>query len=218
MSTAADRPSRIIPGLAYGLDLLGVAVFAISGALAGMQRGLDLFGVGVLAASAGVGGGTLRDLLLNRQPIFWMKDPKYLYAIILATSAAVLAQRHLPITTEGWLVADALGLALCALSGAQIAQTARYPWIVIILLGTVSGTAGGVMRDVLSGVVPLLLRRDIYATAAIAGICGYLILQRLGLKRSYAFVTGIFLVMAIRLIAIAYGWQLPAFTKQIGLQ
>lgn len=212
-----DRRSRIIPALAYGLDLLGVIVFAVSGALAGMQRGLDLFGIAVLAASAGVGGGTLRDLLLNRHPIFWMKDPMYLYAILAATAASVLAQRHLPITTEAWLVADALGLGLCALSGAQIAETARYPWIVIVLLGTVSGTAGGVMRDVLSGVVPVLLRRDIYATAAVAGILLYLILQRLGLNRSYAFVIGIVSVMAFRLTAIAFGWQLPSFTTALGL-
>jgi uncharacterized membrane protein YeiH len=216
LNAKAHRPSRIIPALLYGLDLLGVSVFAVSGALAGIQRGLDLFGIGVLAAAAGVGGGTLRDLLLNRHPIFWMKDPKYLYAIVAATTASILAQRHLPITTEAWLVADALGLGLCALTGAQIAEAARYPWVVIVLLGTISGAAGGVMRDVLSGVVPLLLRRDIYATAAIAGICCYLILQQTGMKRSYAFMTGIASVVAIRLLAIAMAWQLPTFTKPVG--
>lgn len=198
--------------LAYGLDLLGVAVFAISGALAGIHRGLDLFGVAVLAVAAGVGGGTLRDLLLNRYPVFWIRDAKYLYVILAATALAVVGQSYLPNVASALLVADAFGLALCAITGARITQAAGYPAIVIVLLGTMSGVAGGVIRDVLSGVVPLLLRRDIYATAAIAGICVYLLAQASGIKRVWVMLIGIVAVLVIRLAAISLAWQLPVFT------
>jgi uncharacterized membrane protein YeiH len=114
------------------------------------------------------------------------------------------------------LVADAFGLGLFALSGAQIAEADRHAWIVVVLMGTMTGVAGGVVRDLLSGVVPLLLRSDIYATAAIAGICLYLLMQALGLKRFWAFILGVVSVVAIRLLAIAFGWQLPVFTPPAG--
>jgi len=204
------------PRLDYLLDLLGVAVFAISGALAGAHRGLDLFGIAVLAAVTAIGGGTLRDVLLNRHPVFWLSDPKYLYVILAAVAVTLLGQSYLPNLQTALLVADAFGLGLFALSGAQIAEADRHSWIVVILMGTMTGVAGGVVRDLLSGVVPLLLRRDIYATAAIAGICLYLLAQALGLKRFWAFILGIVSVVAIRLLAIAFAWQLPVFAPPIG--
>jgi uncharacterized membrane protein YeiH len=198
-----------VTALAYFLDLSGVAVFGISGALAGLHRGLDLFGVTVLAAVAGVGGGTARDLLLNRHPVFWIKDPRYLYTILFATVVTLATQRYLPSVQNALLVADAFGLGLCALSGARIAETAEQPWLVIVLMGTMSGVTGGVVRDLLSGVVPVLLRRDIYATAAIGGICTYLLLQLAGLKQSWAFLAGIAGVVGVRLLALHFQWQLP---------
>ena len=208
---ASPVRSTIIPALGFALDLLGVAVFAVSGALAGIHRGLDLFGVAVLAAVTGIGGGTLRDLLLNRHPVFWIKDPRYLYTILAAAAISVLGQRYLPSVQTALLIADAFGLGLCALSGARITEDRGYSWIIVVLLGTMSGVAGGVIRDLLSGVVPLLLRRDIYATAAIAGICAYLLLQTMRLKRPWPFLIGIIAVVAVRLLAIAFAWQLPSF-------
>jgi uncharacterized membrane protein YeiH len=205
-------PPDRISQLNYLLDLLGVAVFAISGALAGAHRGLDLFGIAVLAAVTAIGGGTLRDVLLNRHPVFWLKDPKYLYVILVAVAVTVLGQGYLPNLQTPLLVADALGLGLFALSGAQIAEDSRHSWIVVILMGTMTGVAGGVVRDLLSGVVPLLLRRDIYATAAIAGISLYLVMRLAGIKRSWAFIIGMVSVVALRLFAIALGWQLPVFS------
>lgn len=195
--------------LLYVLDLLGVAVFAVSGALAGAQRGLDLFGMTVLAAVTAIGGGTLRDLVLNRHPVFWVRDARYLYVILAATLVAILGKDFLPSLQIGLLLADAVGLGLFALSGAQIAEDDGYPFLVVILMGTMTGVAGGVIRDVLSGVVPLLLRRDIYATAAIAGICAYLLLQLAGLRRSWAFIGGIASVVILRMLAITLHWQLP---------
>ncbi|MCU7373694.1 trimeric intracellular cation channel family protein [Paucibacter sp. O1-1] len=195
----------------YLLDLLGVAVFAVSGALAAGHLGLDPVGVIVFAALTAVGGGTLRDLLLGRHPIFWMSDVRYLYVIAAAALATTLWVRWFVVPMQSLLVADALGLALFALCGAQLAEARRLRGIVIVLLGTMTGVGGGVLRDVLSGQVPLLLRKDIYASAAIAGIVAYLLLQRLGLPRPWAFGIGLAAVAGIRLGALAWGWQLPAF-------
>jgi uncharacterized membrane protein YeiH len=195
-----------ITRLLYVLDLVGVAVFAISGALAGIHRGLDLFGVAVLAAVTAIGGGTVRDVTLNRHPVFWVQDPNYLYVILLATLGVVLAESEVSSLETGLLVADAVGLGLFALSGAQIVEKDNHAWIVVILMGTMTG---GVIRDLLSGVVPLLLRRDIYATAAIGGITLYLILQRIGVTRPQAFVVGLASTVTLRLLAIAFHWQLP---------
>lgn len=197
--------------LLYLLDLLGVAVFAVSGALAGVRRGLDLFGITVLAAVTAVGGGTVRDVLLGRHPVFWIKNPVYLYVILASTAVAVTAQNFLPNVETPLLIADALGLGLFALSGAESVEADGHAWIVIILLGTMTGVAGGVVRDILSGVVPLLLRRDIYATAAIAGILLYLVMQLAGMKRRWAFVIAILAIVTVRLLAIRYNWQLPVY-------
>jgi uncharacterized membrane protein YeiH len=195
----------------YVLDLVGVAVFAVSGALAAGRVGLDLVGVVVLAALTAIGGGTLRDLLLNRHPIFWVADPKYLIVIGAAALLTVSSVRILAPPRDALLVADAFGLALFALSGARIAEAARLSPIIVVLMGTLSGVAGGVLRDVLSGEIPLLLRRDIYATAAVAGISLYLALQALGVPRRWAFGGGLAVVAALRLLAILWDWQLPVF-------
>ena len=209
-SFSANLPR--IPALLYVLDLSGVAIFAISGALAGVHRGLDLFGIAVVAAVTAIGGGTLRDLVLNRHPAFWVNDPRYLYVILAATVAAVVGEGYLPSLDSGLLVADAIGLGLFALSGAQIGEVERRSWIVIVLMGTMTGVAGGVIRDLLCGVIPVLLRRDIYASAAIAGIVLYLLLQLAGVRRPWAFIIGILSVVTLRLLARALDWQLPVIS------
>lgn len=195
----------------YILDLVGVAVFAISGVLAARDRGLDLLGITVIAAITAIGGGTLRDLLLNRHPIFWITDIWYLTVIIVSTLLTVAYARVRPPPGKALLVADAMGLALFALSGAQVAEAAQYPAIIVVLMGTMTGAAGGVLRDVITAQVPLILRRDIYATAAIVGIALYLLLQLLGLQRPLAFGVGMAIVIILRLLAIRWSLQLPVF-------
>jgi uncharacterized membrane protein YeiH len=195
----------------YSLDLVGVAVFAVSGVLAARDRGLDLLGVIVIAAITAIGGGTLRDLLLNRYPIFWITDAQYLTVIIASALLTVAYVRVRPPPGKALLVADAVGLALFALSGAQLAEAAQCPAIIVVLMGTMTGVAGGVLRDVITAQVPLILRRDIYATAAIVGVALYLLLQALGLQRSAAFGVGMAMVIALRLLAIHWGLQLPIF-------
>jgi uncharacterized membrane protein YeiH len=201
-----------MPRWLFLLDLLGVAVFAISGALAAGRAGLDLFGVLILAGLPAIGGGTLRDLLLNRHPLFWIADPRYLLVIALSAAATIVYARYLPVPDGALRVADAMGLALFAISGAQIAESKGLRPVVVVLMGTMTGVAGGVLRDVLSAQVPLILRKDVYATAAVAGIVLYLLLQRIGVPRGWAFGWGLLCVVALRLLAVAYDLNLPVFS------
>jgi uncharacterized membrane protein YeiH len=195
----------------YLLDLLGVAVFAVSGALAAGRTGLDLFGVIVIAALTAVGGGTLRDLLLNRHPVFWIADPTYLIVICAVALLTVFYVHVFPPPRATLLVADALGLGLFSTSGAQIAEAAKLSPAIVVLMGTMTGVTGGILRDVLTGKIPLILQREIYAAAAIAGVSVYLLLQALGMERVWAFGGGMAIVVALRLFSILWGWQLPIF-------
>lgn len=196
----------------YLLDLIGVGVFAVSGALAAGRRRLDLIGVVVAAAVTAVGGGTIRDLLLDRHPIFWLTDARYLVVIVIATIATILYVRWARVPGVALDVADALGLALFTVTGAQVAERAGMPAITCVLLGTITGAAGGVIRDVLLDQIPHILQRgSLYATAAILGASLYLALVALGVTPAVASFAGMACVAVIRLAAIAWSVELPAF-------
>lgn len=196
----------------YLLDLLGVAVFAISGALAAGRARLDLFGVVVIASITAIGGGTLRDVLLNRHPIFWIRDPIYVVVTALAALGTVAYVRVLGLPSQALMVADALGLALFAMAGAQITESAGLSPLIVVLMGTITGVAGGVLRDLLTAQVPLILREDVYATAAIAGIALYLSLARIGMPRPWPFAAGLVAIAGLRLSAIRWKLRLPVFS------
>ncbi len=196
----------------YLFDLIGVGVFAVSGALAAGRRRLDLIGVVVAAAATAVGGGTIRDVLLDRRPIFWLTDARYLVVIIVASIATMLYVRWARVPGITLDVADALGLALFTVTGAQVAERAGMPAITCVLLGTMSGAAGGVIRDVLLAQVPHVLQRgSLYATAAIVGATFYLVLINLGMSPGVASLAGMACVAALRLAAIVWRLELPAF-------
>jgi uncharacterized membrane protein YeiH len=172
-----------------------------------------LLGVIVVAAMTAIGGGTVRDLLLDRHPIFWLMDSVYLI-VIIATALTTAAYLRAWTPPKGAMrVADALGLALFALSGAQVAEAAQCPPLIVVMLGTMTGVTGGVLRDVITAQVPLILRRDLYATAAIAGVTLYLVLQALGMSRNFAFGTGMIMVVALRLLAIRWSLHLPVLRR-----
>lgn len=196
----------------YALDLGGVAVFAASGALAAMAANMDLLGILVLAAVTAIGGGTLRDLLLGRHPVFWVQDPAPLLVIIGAALLTIAWTQMLPVPRQALLIADALGLALFAITGAQIAENKGCSPLVVILMGTLTGSGGGVVRDVLTAQVPLLLRADIYASAAVAGIAAYLLLRALRAPSQAAMALGFAIVAGTRLAAVAFDLRLPAFS------
>jgi len=192
------------------LDLLGIGVFAVSGALAAGRKRLDLLGVFVLASVTAIGGGTIRDLLLDRHPMFWLTDAAYLGVIVAAVAMtfAYVRWRRPPLVSL--LVADALGLALFSIAGAQIAQSAGLPAVSVVLLGTMTGVGGGVIRDVLSAEIPFVLRRgNLYASAVIIGIVGYLMLESIGVARQPASLIGMGIIAAARFAAIRWEVQLP---------
>ena len=197
----------------YLLDLTGVAVFAVSGAIAAGRKRFDLLGVAVIATVTAIGGGTTRDVLLDRHPVFWIKDPTYLVVILSAAALTVLYARFRKPPRTSLLVADALGLALFTISGAQVAEGRNLPGMIVVLMGTITGTVGGLLRDVLSAEVPLLLRQaDLYATAAIAGATTYLLLQSAGLPNTRAALLGMATVAGLRLAAILWRLRLPVFS------
>ena len=198
--------------LLHILDLVGIAVFAISGALAAGRRRLDLIGVVVLAAVTAIGGGTIRDVLLDRRPIFWLADPSYLVVIVLSALATLLYTRWARVPWQTLDVADALGLALFSVAGAQIAEKAGMPAAACVLLGAVTGAAGGVIRDVLTAQIPMVLQRgSLYATAALAGTALYVALVRTGVAQRPAVISGMIVVAALRLAAIRWELMLPSF-------
>lgn len=197
--------------LPYWLDLSGVGVFAISGALAAGRKSLDLLGVVVIAIVTSVGGGTLRDLLLDRV-VFWIADSSYLIVIIAASLLTVIYVRFRQPPHKALQIADALGLAFFTVSGAQIALAAGHPGLIAVVMGTVTGVFGGVLRDVLCAEIPMILRRgNIYATAAIAGASVYIGLQPLT-SGAIAAGAGMLTVASLRLAAIAWNLQLPVFS------
>ena len=194
------------------LEMLGVAVFAISGALAAGRKSLDLVGVVVTATVTAIGGGTLRDVLLDRHPVFWIADTANLWVIFAAAVGTVIYTRRWPPPERSLAVADALGLALFTVTGAQIAQSAGMEGVVVVIMGTLTGVAGGVIRDVLTAQIPMVMRRGpIYATACIAGVAVYLLLETV-LPRDVAAVVGMATIAALRLAAILWDLTVPVFS------
>lgn len=194
------------------IELIGVGVFAASGALAASRKSLDLLGVVVIAMVTAVGGGTLRDLLLDRHPVFWIADPTYLHVIFVTALVTIAYTRRFRPPHRALVIADALGLALFTISGAQIAERAGLPGVIVVIMGALTGVAGGMIRDVLIAEIPLILRRGrIYATAAIAGALVYLVLQP-AVDRGLAALAGMATIAALRLSAILWGLTLPVFS------
>jgi uncharacterized membrane protein YeiH len=195
--------------LLYMLELFGVAVFAVSGALAATRKNMDLFGIIVIAAVTAIGGGTLRDVLLDRHPIFWFQNTTYLLVIIVAAVLTVVYTRYRDVPHKALLVADAFGLALFTVSGAKIAEQLGMPGVIVVFMAALTGTAGGMLRDVLCAEVPLILRREIYATASIAGAIVYVAGQGAGLDSAMVALAAMALVFALRMAAIFLGWHMP---------
>ena len=196
--------------LVYWLDLAGVAVFAISGALAAGRKRMDIFGVVVLGLVTAVGGGTLRDLLLD-QPVFWIVDPASIVVASLAAVGTIATLGRVGRWPRTLLVADAIGMSLFAVLGAQAALKSGAHGVIAVVMGMMSGVAGGIIRDLLSGEVPLILRREIYATAALLG-AGVLVLLRLaGVTGWVPVVVGFLAALVLRAAAVIRKLALPVF-------
>ncbi|MFL5336830.1 MAG: trimeric intracellular cation channel family protein [Geminicoccaceae bacterium] len=201
--------------LLYWLDLAGVAVFAVSGALEAARKQLDIVGFLFVAAVTGIGGGTLRDVLLDRGPVFWVHDPVYLWVTSTAAIVTFLIAPHLERRAIALLWADALGMALFCVLGARTALEGGAGPEVAVLMGTMTATFGGLIRDVVCTETPLLLRREIYATAAASGAAMLVLGHELGMADPFADFLGMALAFAIRGLALARGLSLPVYRPRV---
>ncbi|MEH6492699.1 trimeric intracellular cation channel family protein [Halopseudomonas sp.] len=196
----------------YAFDLFGVAVFAITGALMAGRKSMDLFGVLVIAIVTSLGGGTLRDVILGRHPVSWIGNDLYILVASLAAIGTVLWVRFTqPINERGLLIADAFGLAVFTVLGTQVALAHEVPVSAAVIMGVMTGVAGGVMRDIICNEIPLIFHKEIYATACIAGALIYIALLQLTLSSDLASILGMLAVLGIRLAAIRWHLELPRF-------
>jgi uncharacterized membrane protein YeiH len=195
----------------YVLDLFGTAVFAVSGALAAGRRRLDLFGALVIAAVTAVGGGTVRDLLLDRHPVFWIADLSYLGVIAGAGGLTFVYTSFFRPPRQLLEVADAFGLAVFSVVGARVAIDMGAPPAIVVIMSATTATVGGMVRDVLCDETPLILRREIYATAALVGGGLYLGLRTASVAGPVASAVTIAAVAALRLAALYWKLHLPSF-------
>lgn len=199
-------------GVVYWLDMAGVIVFALSGVVLACRSRMDPIGMLVLAAVTGIGGGTLRDLVLGVGPVFWVTDPTYLWVIMATVGVSLVGFHYIHRLSRGFLpVADAFGLALFTVIGTHKALMLGTSGVVAVLMGMMTGVAGGMIRDVLAQRVPMVLREEVYATAAIAGGTLYVLLHSLGVPPMAAIGAALFVTLALRLAAIHWHLALPVF-------
>ena len=203
----------------YIFDLCGTAVFALSGALAAGKHRMDPFGVIVLASVTAIGGGSIRDALIGATPVFWIRDPNYII-VILATVLAclVLVRKPHKLPTLTLPVADALGLALFTVIGAEKALLMGLSGMVAVVMGLITGVGGGIIRDLLCRQIPMVLRTEIYATASIVGGICYTLSLAVGMDSVTSMFIAMISTLIIRLSAIRWHLSLPAFdlkTKRI---
>jgi len=200
----------------HWFDLAGVAVFAASGALTASRQRMDVIGFALIAIVTGIGGGTLRDLLLGIRPVFWVAEPT---PLLLCSGVAVIVffTAHLVESRYRLLLwADALGLALFAVVGAERALEHGAPTSVALVMGVMSATFGGLVRDVLCNELPLILRPEIYVTAALVGAGTFLAADSLGLDREPALLAGFATGFAVRAAALLFGWTFPVYKPRPG--
>lgn len=190
------------------IEIIGTIAFAISGVRLAGRRDYDLFGGFVLAWVTAVGGGTLRDMMLGVTP-FWMTSPIYLgctfFALILVQIFAKLMDK----INTAWVFFDTLGLALFTIAGLQKTLFCGQPMWVAIMMGCITGVAGGVVRDVLASISPVIFQRDIYAMSSIAGGCLYAALLYIGMDPLYISVITFFFIVIVRLVGLRFNIELP---------
>jgi uncharacterized membrane protein YeiH len=193
------------------LDLVGTAVFAITGALAAGRKRMDIFGVVLLGCVTALGGGTLRDVILGSRPVFWISDTWYL-AVAAFTAAGTLVLAHRWRLPQMVLIyADAVGLAVFTVIGYQKGFHATHSYSVAIVMGITTGVVGGILRDVLSGEIPLILRREIYASASLLGAVMLALLSYFKLPGPFSVSAAILTTLVIRLAALHWNLSLPLF-------
>lgn len=195
------------------LDIIGTVAFAVSGVLTAMNRRMDPFGILIVASAAAIGGGTLRDVLIG-VPVMWMHDLTYLYVILATTIITIPFRKRIRYIRRSLFLFDTIGLALYTVVGVEKGIEAGFSPVICIVLGTMTASFGGVLRDILSNKIPIIFRKEIYATASILGGVTYFILTKTPLSNGYIVIISMVSIMIIRLLAIYFDLSLPnVYTK-----
>ncbi|GGH40155.1 hypothetical protein IA57_01890 [Mangrovimonas yunxiaonensis] len=195
------------------LDILGTIAFAISGVLVALEKRMDPFGVLIIAFVTAAGGGTLRDVLIGQTPVTWMTNMTYVYVIIGSTVSAILLRRHINYLRTSLFLFDTIGIGLYTVVGVEKGLSVGLHPIICVALGTMTACFGGVTRDILSNEIPVIFRKEIYATACIIGGATYFMLHYFPIKENVIFVISGAVVIAIRLLAVKFKISLPSIYR-----
>ncbi len=198
------------------LDLLGTVAFAISGALAAMNRKLDLFGIFIIAFVTAIGGGTLRDALIGSTPVMWMEHTVYIYLIGVVTILSIIFRNKIYYLKTSLFLFDTIGLGIFTITGVETGIQNGLDPIVCITLGAMTGTFGGVIRDILCNEIPVIFRKEIYATASILGATIFIILYELNFNTDLIYIVTSLIIISIRLAVVKFKISLPTFTLKKG--
>lgn len=191
------------------LDIIGTMAFAMSGALTAMNKKMDPFGVFIIAFVTAVGGGTLRDILIGRTPVGWMLDLKYVYVIIIGFVLAIIFRKKFDRLRTSLFLFDTIGLGVFTLIGLEKGINIGLHPVICVALGTMTACFGGVIRDILCTEIPIIFRREIYATICILGGFVFFILREFNLENDVLYLTTSLVIIAVRLMAVKFKWYLP---------
>ena len=201
--------------LVYILDILGTLAFSISGALVASDQKLDLFGVIIIAFVTAVGGGMLRDVLINAHPINWIGDLNYLYVIFIAVFLTFLFKSKILPLSKTLFLFDTVGISVFTLLGLQKGLNFDLHPLIALIMGMISAVFGGVLRDVLTNKIPLIFEKEIYASACLAGGITYLLLKKTPITDNLNFIVSASVIITIRLIAVKFNLELPKVKDDI---
>ncbi|UUC45483.1 trimeric intracellular cation channel family protein [Flavobacterium cerinum] len=191
------------------LDILGTMAFALSGALTAMNKKMDPFGVFIIAFVTAVGGGTLRDVLIGRTPVGWMQNLDYVYMITIGYFLALVFRKSLDKLRTSLFLFDTVGLGVFTLIGLEKGIAIHLHPIICIALGTMTACFGGVIRDILCNDIPVIFRKEIYATICIIGGVVFFLLRKWNVQEDVLYLTTSVVIIVIRLMAVKFQWSLP---------
>lgn len=191
------------------LDIIGTMAFAMSGALTAMNKKMDPFGVFIIAFVTAVGGGTLRDVLIGRTPVGWMLDLKYVYVIIIGFVLAIIFRKKFDRLRTSLFLFDTIGLGVFTLIGLEKGINIGLHPVICIALGTMTACFGGVIRDILCTEIPVIFRKEIYATICILGGIVFFLLRKINLENDVLYLTTSLVIISVRLMAVKFKWFLP---------
>ncbi|MCF0039488.1 trimeric intracellular cation channel family protein [Dyadobacter fanqingshengii] len=198
----------------YILEIIGTFAFAISGALAVKdQKHQDWFGASFTAFISSIGGGTLRDILIDSYPLVWISDITIIYAIMAGILVTFIFYKFLLKLRKTLFLFDTFGIALFTIVGTEKALHLGIRPEIAVIMGVFTATMGGVIRDMMTNEIPIIYRKEVYATACFAGACSYLLLDKIGAGRNVAFITASLVIIAIRILAVKFGWSVPRFFR-----